>query len=66
MDEKVDTRRIDKRSSKKNRSDEPYSAKHVRHQNRMMELNSTRSILSKAADSSKAAKPDQPKKQKKK
>ena len=51
MDHKVDSRRIDKRSSKKDRTDGPYSAKHVRYQNKIMELSSERSSIPKAEKS---------------
>ena len=36
MEHKVDTRRIDKRSSKKDRTDGPYSAKHIRNQEKIL------------------------------
>jgi hypothetical protein len=36
MEHKVDTRRIDKRSSKKDRNDGPYSAKHIRNQEKIL------------------------------
>jgi hypothetical protein len=47
MDPKVNTQRMDKRSSKKDRSDGPYSAKHIRHLEQMMSLSSTRNAVNK-------------------
>ena len=36
MEHKVDTRRIDKRSSKKDHNNGPYSAKHIRNQEKIL------------------------------
>ena len=52
MDHKnPDTRRIDKRSSKKDRNDGPYSAKHIRNQEKILSFaNSKVSAISTVID----------------
>ena len=42
MDHKIDTRRLDKQNSKKNREKGPYSAKHIRLIEHNIELSSLR------------------------
>jgi len=53
MESKIDTRRMDKRSAKKDRSDGPYSAKHIRHLEQVMVKHSAKDS---AKDSAKSAK----------
>jgi hypothetical protein len=51
MDHKVNTQRIDKRSSKKDRNDGPYSAKHIRNQEKILSsVNSKVSTVSAVID----------------